>query len=580
MNDKVSGYPYRWRKGPLALLFLAVVLLAFLLIRQRISLWLEEWTGETELGQQLEGLYLRFRQRQIDARDMEPIAHAGVNPYGANTFFEQEVEEWKLRQSMEMLRDAGVRWIRQEMPWDRIEIPQKGQYVGRYGSTWEHYDRFIDLANEYGLNIVARLDLPPQWAKADNSVPRSPPDNLEDYGDFVYAFVKRYKGKIGHYQIWNEPNLYGEWGSPPDAAKYVELLKVGYWRAKEADPDVVILSAPLSQTLGTPDGLNESDIVYLQKMYDAGAKDYFDILSAQGHGLWTGPGDRRTEESQTNFSRLLLLREVMVRNGDGNKAIWISELGWDAPPLDFPGPATHGRVTEERQARYTAAAYKRAQEEWPWVGAVFYWYFRRVSDESRKEVDFYYRLVDPDFTPRPVFCAYKELATAPPVVQRGYHQEDHWALNYEGSWNKVEDGNAVLGACMTSLKPDALLTFRFKGTELTLVVVRDAARGRLYFEVDGSAHRANMLPLDSTGRAYIDLDSADAEVPIASGLADTEHSVRMEVGADTVATIDAIIVDRTPDALWRLGLGVALGVLSIALILAFCLRVGVGGFKG
>ena len=574
----MMSYLSRWYKWLLALLILVALVLAFLLLRQRIPLWLEDWTGETEIRQQLEGLYLRFRQRQIDAQDMIPIAYAGLNPYGANTFFEQEVEEWKLRQSMEMLRDAGVRWIRQEIPWDRIEIPQKGQYTNPYGSTWEHYDRFIDLANEYGLNIVARLDLPPSWAKADNSVPRSPPDNLEDYGDFVYTFVKRYKGKIKYYQIWNEPNLYGEWGSPPDAAKYVELLKVGYRRANEADPEAVILSAPLSQTLGTPDGLNESDIVYLQKMYDAGAKDYFDILSAQGHGLWTGPGDRRTEEGQTNLSRLLLLREVMVRNGDANKAIWISELGWDAPPPDFPGPATHGRVTEERQARYTVAAYERAQQEWPWVGAIFYWYFRRVSDESRKEVDFYYRLVDPDFTPRPVYYAYKELATSPPLVHRGYHQENHWALSYEGNWSEVENKNAVLGAYMTSSHSGDVLAFRFKGTELTLVTFKsdDMPKGRLYIEVDGSSLRANMLPVDSTGRAYIDLSTANAQVLIASGLKGGEHSVTIEVGDGTSAAIDAIIVDSAPTSLWRFSLGLA---LAIVLALTFGLRIRVGGIR-
>ena len=32
-----------------------------------------------------------------------------------------EVEETKVRRSMVLLRDAGVTWIRQEFPWDRIE---------------------------------------------------------------------------------------------------------------------------------------------------------------------------------------------------------------------------------------------------------------------------------------------------------------------------------------------------------------------------------------------------------------------------------------------------------------------------
>ena len=42
-----------------------------------------------------------------------------------------------------------------------------------------------------------------------------PPDDLEDYGDFVFAFASRYKDDIDFYQVWNEPNIYPEWGNRP-----------------------------------------------------------------------------------------------------------------------------------------------------------------------------------------------------------------------------------------------------------------------------------------------------------------------------------------------------------------------------
>jgi hypothetical protein len=116
-----------------------------------------------------------------------------------------------------------------------------------------------------------------------------------------------------------------------------------------------------------------------------------------------------------------------------------------------------------------------------------------------------------------------------------------------------------------------LLAFRFKGTELTLVTFKGNAlpKGKLYIEVDGSPHRANMLPVDSRERAYIDLSAANTQVPIASGLNDAEHSVRIEVGDDTSATIDAIIVDRAPTSLWRLSMMVGLAMLAILLVLTF-----------
>src|SRR5947209_8240657 len=80
--------------------------------------------------------------------------------------------------------------------------------------------------------VMARLDLPPPWTHSSGQAVSSPPDNLDDYGDFVAAVVARYQGKIAYYQIWNEPNLVNEWGKTPDAQEYTRLLKTAYQRAK------------------------------------------------------------------------------------------------------------------------------------------------------------------------------------------------------------------------------------------------------------------------------------------------------------------------------------------------------------
>ena len=88
---------------------------------------------------------------------------------------------------------------------------------------------------------------------------------------------------------------------------YTRLLQVAYARAKEADPDCVIIAAGLAQTTEeTPAEFgprNVSDLLYLEQMYAAGAQGYFDVMGAQVYGLWTGPYDRRTGRRYANFSR-------------------------------------------------------------------------------------------------------------------------------------------------------------------------------------------------------------------------------------------------------------------------------------
>lgn len=534
-------------------------------IGERLDRWLEDMTGERELRQQLEGLVLRMRQRPVETADLVPVRHAGVYPYGAHVFFEQEVEEVKLRRSMEMLRDAGIRWIRQQFPWEDIEKPVKGAYIDQFGNeTWAKYDRIVALAEEYGLEIVARPDLPPPWARADRSVPRGPPDRLEDYGDFVATLAARYKGRIRYYQIWNEPNLAIEWGCPPDPRAYVQLLRTAYERIKAVDSSAIVLSAPLAQTLGTPDGCNVSDLAYLDAMYAAGAAPYFDILSANAHGLFTGPGDRRADPSQTNVSRLLLIRETMVRYGDAGKAIWIAEAGWNASPPGFPGEAIFGRVTEEEQARYTAALYRRAAQEWPWVGVVFYWFFRRPSDADRQQVDYYYRMVEVDFTPLPVYEAIGALTREGMPLGIGYHQEDHWVLEWTGGWSPVNDGRMSLGHALLSPGPGATVRFRFQGTDLALVTCVGPGRGPLRVVIgtpQGMMERS--IELQATTEACQSL------VPLVQGAPPGIYSVALQALGPNVV-IDGLVVQQENERFWlrrALGVGLLLGLVVFAVVL-------------
>lgn len=542
--------PYLSRRSVSIFLVAALALpLILFSLREPLRLTLREWTGEEDFWEGLKGtgalLFLKLTQPPLDTSPFVPISQVGQNPFGVNTFLEQEVEEEKLRRSLEMIRDAGFHWIRQEFPWEDIEIHGKGDFQDRrttpYKSAWEKYDRMVDLAEEYGIEIIARLDQPPAWALAGEKPPgviQMPPQNLEDFGDFVYAVVSRYRGRIHYYQIWNEPNLYVEWGAPPDSAAYAELLKVAYQRAKEADPKAVIISASLAPTIELGPQ-NISDLLYLQGMYAAGAKNYFDILGAQAFGLWTGPTDRRTDPSRTNFSRPLLLRQIMVENGDAAKPIWITEFGWNVVPEGME--AIWGRVTLEKQAEYAVQGYLRAMREWPWVGVINYWFFKRATDQERDQPFYYFRLVEPDFTPLLVYTALAELAQSEPFLGMGFHGVDHGALNWQGEW---QGGAGQQGEYLFSTTPGDSLTFSFGGTDLSLVALADENSGTLQIFVDALPPREVDL--------YRTRDQG-VEAPVATGLLEGLHRVRMQVldkEGRTQAAIVGFIVDRRPTNFW------------------------------
>ena len=544
-----------------------------------------------ERRHQIVALTSRLAERRVETADMVPIRHVGVNPLGVNTFLEQEAEVSKRRRTMEMIRDAGIGWIRQQFPWEDIERPAKGQYWDeRWGhSSWDKYDNIVDLAQEYGLKLIVRLDLPPKWAHPDNLWPHTPPDDFDDYGDFVYTVVSRYRGKVKYYQLWNEPNLSIEWGGKPvDAREYVRLLKIGYQRAKEADPDAVVISAALAPTIEESwRALN--DLVYLQQMYDAGARGYFDIMSTMAYGLRSGPDDRRLALRDVNFSRPLLIREIMVRNGDASKPIWASEMGWNAQPESVSAEPVFGRVSEELQARYTVRGFERAAEEWPWMGVMSIWFFKRADDRERDQPFYYFRMAEPDLTPLPVYHAVKEYGSSPRTVRRGYSQEDHWALDYQGDWADVDRTEASLGRMKVAARAGASVAALFRGTDLTLVVPRGPDLAAAIVEIDGSPAKANLLPRDGEGRAVVELSAEESlwqqQVPVASGLPNEVH--RLEIRTAGPFALDGLVVDVRQTGWPLLAVlipavaGLALGTaIGLALALRKRLEKGSGALAG
>jgi len=384
-----------------------------------VSLWpdansLYDLTGEEAWRGQLAGVvhWINTAVRpQPELATQADINYGDISPQGVNTFLQQEVEPEKRAKSLEMAKAAGFNFIRQEFQWEDIEIHGKGDFIDRRNDSagvdaWAKYDNIVDLAEQFDVEIIARLSNPPSWSRAlpdEETGTLAPPDDFADFGDFAAAVAERYDGRIRYYQIWNEPNGNDEWGlGRVDPEAYTELLCLAFREINRVNPEAVVLAGALTPTLAM-DGRNMNDLIFLQRMYNAGAAECFDIMSAQGYGLWSGASDQRLKPTVINFPHNLLLRDIMVRNGDEEKPIWISELGWNVVPEGIE--ARFGRVTEEQQARYTVEAFQRVESEWPWVGVSNVWFLKRPGDWESDQSWYYFRLLEPDFSQLPIYDA-------------------------------------------------------------------------------------------------------------------------------------------------------------------------------
>ncbi|MHB0999687.1 MAG: glycosyl hydrolase [Armatimonadota bacterium] len=226
----------------------------------------------------------------------------------------------------EGVADTGIGWIRcgasaTSLDWNAIE-GERGKF------NWTNADAEVDKwAVKENLNLLPIFGYTAKWASSGpNGEMAYPPNDLNDWSNFIYQMVSRYKGNIKYWEVWNEPNIEFLKGTPE---QYSDMLKSGYIAAKKADPSCKVV-------FGGTAGI---DLPFMESIYGNGCKCYFDIMAVHPY-QW---GDTFNDEW---FRSLLIdLHKLMVKNGDGHKEIWLTEFGWST------GDAG---ITEQVQARLLA----------------------------------------------------------------------------------------------------------------------------------------------------------------------------------------------------------------------------------
>jgi hypothetical protein len=297
---------------------------------------------------------------------------------------------------LQQVDDGGFRWLIQLLEWRAVE-PVPGDYF------WEYPDWLVRAAEYYGLDLVLRLDHPPEWAMTTGE---DLPVDLTAYTRFVGQVAERYQGRVLAYVIWNEPNLAAEWGGlPPNAAGYARLLCAARAQIKAVDPKALVVSAGLAPTNHTTD-LALDERRYLQEIYAAGAADCFDVLGAHPYGFAYPPDDEYGAHNGLNVARLADLRTLMVETGDENKPVWATEVGWTTDPV---GPERQWlRVDEDQQRRYLVGFFEKSAREWSWLEQIAVWNLSTglaAGDERRG-----YSLLAEDGTPNAALGALTALA--------------------------------------------------------------------------------------------------------------------------------------------------------------------------
>lgn len=316
--------------------------------------------------------------------------------------------------------EMGFGYVKYQIKWKDGE-PRKGHYdwtdadLNPHDSFAGNYVR--DTAA--GLKIVLRVDSPPGWANG-NRGDCAPPDNPADYGDFMHAlssFLRsKYPGRVVAYEIWNEPNLPGEWcGRAPSPAEYTALLREAYRGVKAGDPQAKVVTAGMATTGGGGGAI--SDLDFIRGMYQAGAKPYFDVLGSHPYGFASSPETEPWGDRTLFFRRVEQQRQIMLDHGDGAKQVWATEFNWLIDPAAYGSGCSWPdrdwqKVSPQTQADYLVRAYQYAYKNWPWMGVMLSFNLDFAATPWYGECDSvrWYAITSGDLTPRPAYTALKNMA--------------------------------------------------------------------------------------------------------------------------------------------------------------------------
>ncbi len=245
----------------------------------------------------------------------------------------------------------GAGWTRVRFPWADMQPNDSGQW-----NTSFFTDEQLARELSAGREVVGLIVNTPPWALQDSSIPGVPsglylreddPNNL--WATFVRRIVGQYAGRIDHWIIWNEPDIWEPnypgrtWGS--DEKEFLQLLRVAYNVIKQTNPSATVHLSAFTYYWDT----NYGRTPFFKRLLDEIKKDraaaehnyYFDVASANLYF--------RTD----NVYDLIAWHHQQMREHGFDKPIWLTETN-AAPSTDpaWPVPNPTFPITLDEQAHF------------------------------------------------------------------------------------------------------------------------------------------------------------------------------------------------------------------------------------
>jgi len=254
----------------------------------------------------------------------------------------------------------GIDWIGIEFDWTR-NWPERG-----IAFQLEALDAIMQSARQYQLNVLLSITNPPAWAMTL----AGPEPNLT--AELVTSLAQRYPDILLAIEPFPYANTVRGWGTLPNPAAYLEILKTGQAALQAIGSPVVLIAAGLAPVLSGGISGDMDDLVFLESLYANGAATYTQIIGLRlyeiGCDPLTAPGGepiviRHYEQ----------VRSIMLKYGHKTGLIWITGFSWPTPDNRQRQQVCQGKpfpASPAEQAKWIQQAYRLMKSQL-YIGVAF-----------------------------------------------------------------------------------------------------------------------------------------------------------------------------------------------------------------
>ena len=276
------------------------------------------------------------------------------------------------RQQVDMIAEAGFRFIRMDFAWAAIE-KKKGEY------DFKAYDELVDSLATKNIRALFILDYGNPLYD-DGAAPRTD-EGRAAFAKFAAAGAAHFKGKGVLWEIWNEPNG-GFWRPQANVEDYVKLAKVVYRAVKKADRDATVLAPALAGW----------DYGFLENAFKLGLLEATDVVSLHAYGA------AKPEDAAIYYGKVRELIGQYAKNGREYPLV-SGEWGYSSWSKGTPLETQADFIARQLLSNMASGC------------RLSIWYDWRDDGLDPNENEHHFGTVYNDAKPKPAYIAVKTLTT-------------------------------------------------------------------------------------------------------------------------------------------------------------------------